>query len=81
MASKLEYMRALRAELKGRYPWANDAAKVERYMSRVSDGLNAVKGGSGYEHDGPASCAAWAAIGGKGKPKLAELRALEGQGE
>lgn len=76
--NRADYLAALREELKGRYPWANDAAKVARYMGRVEEGIAPdAKGGAGFEYDGPAAAAAWQAIGGKGKPKLADLRGLE----
>ena len=71
------YLAALREALK-RYPWAGNPEKLDRYMGRVEDGIASDKyrGGAGFEYDGPASVAAWRAIGGKGKPSLAALRAL-----
>lgn len=72
------YLDALRWELVSRYGWARDRASVERYMTRVEEGLADKRAGmgAGYEYTGAASVAAWRAIGGKGTPSLKALRGL-----
>lgn len=74
MGNKQEYLAALREELK-RYPWAADEQRLNRYVDRAREALEPVSP-LGFEWDGAASVAAWRAIGGKGKPKLHELRDL-----
>jgi hypothetical protein len=68
------FLVALRAELLKRYPWAQDAMRLERFMSGVRDTITGV--GNNWCKDGDAADAAWKAIGGKGKPTYKALRAL-----
>lgn len=72
--TKSEFLNAYRAELLARYPWAQDAAKLARFLSSCGNTLSFnIKT---WNHEGDAVTAAWKAIGGKGKPTLKALRAL-----
>lgn len=75
--NKQAYLATLREELK-RFPWAVDEAKLDRYVKVVGECLAPGAGSYGFEVTGAASCAAWRAIGGKGKPTFKALRALPG---
>lgn len=70
--TKKAFYAALKAELK-KYPWAADAAKLDRFMAHVEEtmewGKNLVTIGDSFH-------AAWKAIGGKGKATFKALRAL-----
>lgn len=73
--TKAAYLAKLRELIVARYPWAQDAAKLGRFMdaARVSLGL-----AEGQQADigGQSFTDAWRALGGKGKPTLKALRAL-----
>ena len=56
------------------YPWAADAAKLDKFMASVAATLEGPR--ATWNHAGDAVTAAWRAIGGKGKPTLKALRAL-----
>lgn len=71
--TKADFLREYRAAIIAAYPWAQDAAKLERFMQSVSATIN---GAATWNHDGEAVRAAWRAIGGKGRPTLKALRAL-----
>lgn len=58
------------------YPWAQDPAKLERYMKVARECLEPEGSGISFEIKGVAAMAAWRAIGGKGKPSYKALRAL-----
>ena len=66
-----------RAELIKRYPWAQDAAKLDKFMASCTETVSTVR--TTWNHDGEAVTAAWRGIGGKGKPTLKALRALPAQ--
>lgn len=71
--TRTAFLAAYRAHLVAMYPWTADANKLDRFMTGVEDTLN---GGHQWNHDGQAVTAAWREIGGKGKPTLKALRAL-----
>lgn len=73
--TKAAFLHHYRGEIKHRYAWAQDAAKLERFMGGVTETLN----GSDrvWVCEGDAVVAAWQAIGGKGRPTLKALRALD----
>ena len=71
--TKTAYLTAYRTELRARYPWAADEAKLDRYMAGARAGLDGAGGGA---HTGEASEAAWRRIGGTGKITLKALRKL-----
>lgn len=73
LATKQNFLTAYKVELIARYPWASDSAKLERFMNSVSETLN---GANTWNHSGEAVTAAWATIGGKGKPSKTALRTL-----
>lgn len=64
-----------RAELTARYGWAQDVAKLDRFMTSCETTIASTA--ATWNHDGDAVTAAWRSIGGKGKPSLKALRALE----
>ena len=68
------FLTAYRAELLARYPWAQDAAKLHRFMESVEMSISG--GAKTWNNDGEAVTAAWRAIGGKGKPTYKALCAL-----
>lgn len=76
MGNRKQFVAAVRGEITARYPWATDAAKLERFMAAVVKTLttecNAVS------LDGEAFRAAWRHVGGKGRPTYKALRALPG---
>lgn len=72
--SRAAFLAAYRAELIAMYPWAQDAARLERFMGTVVDTLDGP--GSPWHHEGDAVTAAWRNIGGKGKPTKKALREL-----
>lgn len=72
--TKTAFLAAMRAECIARYPWAADTAKLDRFMESVQFTIESKVWS--WNHDGAACVAAWAAIGGKGKPTMKALRAL-----
>lgn len=74
--TKQAFLDAYRAELLARYPWAQDEAKLGRFMSSVYATLRGSI--NHWNNDGEAVVAAWRKIGGKGKPTYKALRALGG---
>lgn len=73
--SRTAFLSAYRAALVALYPWAADVAKLERFMSACEVTLSTTR--ATWNHDGDAVTSAWRSIGGKGKPTLKALRALE----
>lgn len=69
------FLATYRTELLARFPWAQDAAKLDKFMASVALTISTTS--ATWNHDGDAVTAAWRAIGGKGKPTLKALRALE----
>ena len=73
--TKEDFFRAYEAELLKAYAWATDTDRRHKFMLSVRTTL--VSSVATWNFDGPATVAAWRAIGGKGKPTLKALRALE----
>lgn len=73
--TKTQFIERYRAELSQRYTWAQDTDKLARFMASVETTLRGPA--ATWNHDGEAVTAAWRAIGGKGKPALKALRALD----
>lgn len=73
--TKTQFLNLYRGELVARYPWAQDAAKLARFMASVESSIAGQ--GKTWNHDGEAVTAAWRAMGGKGKPTFKALCALE----
>lgn len=73
--TKERFITLYRDELTKRYEWAQDAAKLDRFMGSVRHTLNTSDAGT-WNHEGEAVTAAWYAMGGKGKPTKKALRAL-----
>lgn len=71
--TKQDFLTAYETELKARYPWAADEAKLSRFLSSAKGTLNGL---NTWNHEGEAVTAAWKSIGGKGKPTKTALRAL-----
>ena len=68
------FLTFLRAEISARYAWAQDVAKLDRFVSHMRETIHGDK--NLVNLDGDAVTAAWRAIGGKGKPTYKALRAL-----
>lgn len=75
--SKFKFLEAYEADLLSRYPWAADADRRAKFMASVRSTLEGA-GPATWNFDGPSTTVAWRAIGGKGKPTLEALRALQG---
>ena len=73
--NKTRFLVMYRDELNKRYPWAQDEAKLSRFMASVTETINGTGPGT-WNHEGEAVTAAWRAIGGKGKPTKKALREL-----
>jgi len=71
--TKSAFLTAYRAEL-ARFPWANDAAKLDRFMRGVADSITG--GPKKWDHTGAAVKSAWQSIGGNGAPTFRALCAL-----
>lgn len=69
-----KFLRAYRDELKARYPWAADEAKLVRFMTSVAESITG--GPKSWNHQGEAVTAAWRSLGGKGTPTLKQLKEL-----
>ena len=72
--TKTAFIEYYKSEIVARYPWAQNAEKLARFMSSVSGTLSGPV--ATWNHEGEAVTAAWRAIGNKGKPTLKALRAL-----
>lgn len=72
--TKTQFLLIYRAKLIAHFPWAQDTAKLDKFMDAVSTTIRTTK--ATWNHDGDAVTAAWRAIGGKGKPTLKALRSL-----
>ena len=72
--TKAQFLETYETMLIANYPWANDKAKLERYMGVVK--LTVEFRSTQWNHTGEIVTAAWRAIGGKGVPSLKALRAL-----
>jgi hypothetical protein len=70
---KQAFMQAMEMELRVRYGWAADEARLAKFLTSVRQTLD---GGMTWNKDGDAGLAAWRAIGGKGKPTYKALQAL-----
>lgn len=71
--TKRAFMVEIERELRSRYTWTADEAKLDRFLSSVRA---TVDGGLTWNKDGEAAAAAWKAIGGKGKLTYKALHAL-----
>lgn len=72
--NKQTFLTNYRAELVARYLWAQDSAKLDKFMASCETTITS--GAATWNHDGDAVTAAWRSVGGKGKPTLKGLRAL-----
>lgn len=72
--TRTAFLAAYRADLWVRYAWAQDTARLDRFMASVERTISTKA--KTWNHDGEAVTAAWRRIGGKGKPTLTALRAL-----
>lgn len=72
--TKTLFLAQYRAHLLAMFPWAQDAAKLARFMESVETTISTDR--ATWNHDGEAVNAAWKDIGGKGKASLKALRAL-----
>jgi hypothetical protein len=72
--TKDTFLERYRMELVATYAWAADSARLERFMASVR--ATVCDGSNTWNHDGEAVRVAWRSIGGKGKPTLKALRAL-----
>jgi hypothetical protein len=72
--TKNRFLYAYRITLQEAYPWAMDAAKLNRYMDSVASTIG--DGANTWNASGEAMQAAWKEIGMKGKATLKALRAL-----
>lgn len=74
-ATRQGFLAAYQAEIERRYgkAWAADEDKVAKAMARVAETLGGL---NTWNWDGPATFAAWRAIGRKDRLKLSSLRAL-----
>jgi hypothetical protein len=69
------FLTAYRGRLVALYAWAQDTAKLDRFMASVEQTLSTKR--ATWNHSGQAVTDAWYAIGGgKGIPSLKALRAL-----
>lgn len=68
------FLAAYRADLWVRYVWAQDTAKLDRFMASAERTISTKA--TTWNHDSESVRAAWRRIGGKGKPSLKALRAL-----
>lgn len=73
--TKNDFLRAYEAEVLKAYAWATDTDRRHKFMLSVRATLRGPA--TTWSFDGPATREAWRAIGGKGKPTLKALRALE----
>lgn len=72
--TKDAFLAALRRNLVATYPWAQDQAKLDRFMASARETIEGTS--STWNKDGEASLAAWREIGGKGPMTYKALRAL-----
>ena len=72
--TKTDFIATHRRHVVALYPWAQDAAKLKRYMDEVERTLRTRI--STWSPMGSASTQAWHEIGGKGKVTLSALRQL-----
>lgn len=72
--TRTAFLTNYRTELLARFAWAQDAAKLDRFMASCAETISTTR--ATWNHDGDAVTAAWRIIGGKGKPTLKALRTL-----
>lgn len=72
--TKEAFLARYKEELLSRYPWAQDAEKLARFMASVSGTISGSV--ATWNYQGEAVTAAWRATGNKGKPTLKAFRAL-----
>ena len=74
--TKKEFLEEYSKQLKSRYTWAADEAKLDRFMKSVEATITIPKTNT-WNANGEAVTAAWKAIGGQGIPSLLKLRNLK----
>ena len=77
--TRTHFLHAYAAELRTRYAWArDDDSKLTRFLASVEATVAALPSNTacGWQFDGPATRAAWRAIGCTDKLTLKRLRAL-----
>ena len=72
--TKTSFLIEYKKELTSSYSWAQDEAKLTRFLESCAQTINGPN--NTWNHDGDCVTRAWKAIGGKGKPTLKALRAL-----
>jgi hypothetical protein len=72
--TKEAFKRELRASLLATYAWAQDGAKLDRFMVVVDETINTNK--NKFSLDSPMCVQTWRVIGMKGKLTYKALRAL-----
>jgi hypothetical protein len=73
--SRDNFLKTYREVLEQLYDWAKDTAKLDKYMAKVRGTIAGEN--NAWHSQGPAVDAAWARIGGTGKPTLKALRGLQ----
>lgn len=68
------FLKAYRAELIARYPWADNVDQLNKFMASVERTVSS--SANTWHYVGDATIAAWRTIGGKGRPTLTGLRSL-----
>lgn len=79
--TKQAFLNAYRALLVSTHAWAQDEAKLNRFMASVEDTIKTHSRKTSWSKDGKAAMMAWREIGGKGKPSYRALRALPDNSE
>lgn len=74
--TRAAFLTAYRADLWVRYVWAQDTAKLDRFMASVTRTISTTANTWHCDASSASLIAAWRRIGGKGKPTLRGLRAL-----
>lgn len=76
-ATRADFLQAYRLALAGMYDWAQDSAKLDRYMESVEQTIDPAKTFNTWTANGEALSQAWKAVGEKGTPSLSRLRLLK----
>jgi hypothetical protein len=73
--NKIKFILKYRATLKATYDWAKDQDKLDRFMTSVE--LTLYTSNATWNYDGEVVKSVWKSLGGKGKPTLKALRAMQ----